>query len=249
MNRMAERNKKIAGSKLKLSPGAEEALAWAAQPAVGDLVDALEENLKSHGAHRRGPRATQKGVLDQNVESAPKLVLLIGVPSAGKQHWIEQNKDKIPANPIDIDPGRDTSVWYSEEREVEYARKERWINGDLQDRNDFSINMTTFSTRAAGVVTRATQQGFAVSAYLVGSSDTDQEIPKVTQQLDERNLGRHAHMLQTLDIFDATGKTTTQVASLAAGQERERQPAAPAWTKRLIQEIAKGQAIVHDRGR
>ena len=41
MNRMAERNKKIAGSKLNFSPGMEEVLAWAAQPAVGELADAL----------------------------------------------------------------------------------------------------------------------------------------------------------------------------------------------------------------
>ena len=38
--------------------------------------------------------------------SSPTLVMVIGTPSAGKELWLENNKDKMPPNPIDIDPSR-----------------------------------------------------------------------------------------------------------------------------------------------
>ena len=79
--------------------------------------------------------------------SSPTHVLVIGTPSTGKELWLENNKDKMPPNPIDIDPSRDPGEWYSHEREVKYARKERWISGDLEERNDFTVHTSTFPSR------------------------------------------------------------------------------------------------------
>ena len=83
----------------------------------------------------------------------------------------------MPPNPIDIDPSRDPGEWYSHQREVQYARKERWISGDLEERNDFTVHTSTFSIMAASIVERAEQQGYAVVGYLIGSTVTNTGHP------------------------------------------------------------------------